>query len=247
MKLSTDSQHLTTISRAQTRVAGVLYLLLAVIGPFSLMYVPSSLYMAGDAAATAQKITTSMGLFRAGIVGDMLIVMIEVALSVLLYKLLAPVNKTLSLIATSARLGMTVVQAINVLNKLFVVLLLSGDVYLKAFDASQTQALAMLFLNANKEAVLIWEVFFGLHLIVLGYLVYKSGYFPAVLGILLVVAALSYLADGFGNLLLPQYAGVYTVFVSIAAPIGELAFTLWLLIKGVNAERWNKQFIKAIP
>lgn len=115
MKTSTDLQPLFAISRAQTRTTGVLYLLLAVIGPFSLIYVPSTLYVAGDAAATAQKITSAMGLFRAGIAGDMLIVMIEVVLSVLLYKLLAPVSKTLSLIATSARLGMTVVQAINVL------------------------------------------------------------------------------------------------------------------------------------
>lgn len=245
MKISTDLQPLFAINRIQTRVAGVLYLLLAIIGPFSLIYVPSALYVAGDAAATAQKIGASMELFRAGMVGDMLIVVIEVVLSVLLYKLLAPVSKTLSLIATSARLGMTIVQAINVLNKLFVVLLLSGDAYLQAFDVNYRQSLVMLFLSANKQTVLIWEVFFGLHLIVLAYLVYKSHYFPWVLGVLLALAALGYLADSFGNLLLPQYVDIYTLLVSIAAPIGELAFTLWLLIKGINAEQWRRHFVSA--
>lgn len=235
-----------TISRAQTRSAGVLYLLLALIGPFSLIYVPSALYVAGDAATTTQKIASSMGLFRAGIAGDMLIVMIEVVLSVLLYKLLAPVSKTLSLMAMAARLGMTVVQAVNVLNKIFVVLLLSGDTFLNAFEANQMSALVTIFVKANQKTVLIWEVFFGLHLIILGYLVYKSGYFPSMLGILLALAALSYFVDGFGNLLLPQYVEVYTLFVSITAPIGELAFTLWLLIKGVNVERLNQRFVGAM-
>lgn len=105
----------------------------------------------------------------------------------------------------------------------------------------------MLFLKANKETVLIWEVFFGLHLIVLGYLVYKSGYFPWLLGILLVLAALGYMADSFGNFLLPQFVNIYTLFVSIVAPIGELAFTLWLLIKGINAERWGKRLSGVMP
>jgi hypothetical protein len=221
------------------RIAGILTLLIVVLAPFSMIYVPSTLVVPGDAAATANQIVASEGLFRLGMVSDSIVFLIEIVLTVLLYVLLKPVNKTLSLIAAFSRLAMTVIQGINLLNHFFVLLLLSGAGYLTVFAPDQTHALMMMFLNAHENVVLIWGLFFSLHLFVFGYLVYKSGYLPKFLGILLLVVAFCYLIQDFGNMLFPQYKALFTSIGSLA--FLEIAFPLWLLIKGVNVEQWQKR------
>ena len=221
------------------RIAGILTLLIVVFAPFSMIYVPTTLVVPGDATATANHIMASEGLFRLGMVSDSIVFLIEIALTVLLYILLKPVNKTLSLVAAFSRLAMTVIQGINLLNHFFVLLLLSGAGYLKVFAPDQTHALVMLFLNAHEAVVLIWGLFFSLHLFVFGYLVYKSGYLPKILGILLIVVAFCYLIQDFGNMLFPQYKALFTSIGSLA--FLEIAFPLWLLIKGVNIEQWQKR------
>lgn len=224
------------------RVAGFLLLLLVLLGPFSLIYVPSTLIVPGDATVTADNIRASGWLFRLGIVSDSLIFLIEIVLTVLLYVLLRPVSRTLSLVAAFARLAMAVIQGINLLPYFVVaLLLLSGAGYLTVFEPDQVDALALLFLNAHQYVVYIWQLFFGLHLFVLGYLVFKSGYFPRILGILVVVASLGYLIDGYGSILYPNYAEIFGVVVGVGAIVGELPFFLWLLIKGVNVQRYNER------
>jgi hypothetical protein len=109
---------------------------------------------------------------------------------------------------------------------------LSGAGYLAVFSPDQLQALVLLFLNAHEQVALIWGLFFGFHLLVLGYLVYRSGYLPRILGVVLVVTALCYLTQSFGNMLLPQYKAIFAAIGFLA--IIELAFPLWLLIKGVK-------------
>jgi hypothetical protein len=214
------------------RIAGILILIITVFAPFSMMYIPSTLIVPGDAAETAGNIMASEGLFRLGIVSDAIVFLLEIAITVLLYMLLKPVNKTLSLVAAFARLAMTVVQGINLLNQFAALLLLSGVGYLKAFEPGQLHALVLLFLSAHESVTLIWGIFFALHLFFLGYLVYKSGYIPRILGILLVIASLCYLIQSFGIILLPEFENAFSLvgFVSIV----ELAFPLWLVIKGVR-------------
>jgi hypothetical protein len=204
-----------------------------------MIYVPTTLVVPGDATITANNIMASEGLFRLGMVSDSIIFLTEIVLTVLLYILIKPVNKTLSLVAAFSRLAMTVIQGINLLNHFIVLLLLSGAGYLTVFAPEQSQALVMLFLNAHESAVLIWGLFFGLHLLVFGYLVYKSGYLPKFLGILLLVVAFCYLIQDFGNMLFPQYKALFTSIGSLA--FLEIAFPLWLLIKGVNVEQWQKR------
>ena len=228
------------------RLAGFLWLLIAVLAPFSILYIPSTLIVPGDAATTASNILASDGLFRLGIVGDSVVVLLEIALIAVLYVLLRPVNKMLALVATFARLAMTVVMAVNVFNSLGVLLLSSDAEYLTVFEPGQLHALVLLFLNLHDSGVYIWQVIFGFHLLVLGYLVFKSGYFPRILGILLVVACLGYLVDGFG-ILFPS-SGAFSMVSSVllaGGVIGELSFTLWLLIKGVNVEQWEKRAHKS--
>ncbi len=228
------------------RLPGFLYLLIAVVAPFGMLYVPSTLIVPGDAATTASNIMASDGLFRLGIVGDSVVILLEIVLVAVLYVLLRPVNRTLALAAVFARLAMAVVQGINLFSSFGVLLLLSDAKYLTVFEPDQLHALVLLFLNFHESGVYIWQVFFGLHLFVLGYLVFKSGYFPRILGILLMVACLGYLMDSFG-ILFPN-SGAISIVSSIllaAAVIGELSFTLWLLIKGVNVEQWERRALES--
>lgn len=225
------------------RIAGVLTLLIVVFAPFSMIYVPTTLVVPGDAAVTANNIMASEGLFRLSMVSDSIVFLIEIVLTVLLYVLLKPVNKTLSLVAACSRLAMTIIQGMNLLNHFFVLLLLSGAGYLTIFAPDQLQALVMLFLNAHETVVLIWGLFFSLHLFVFGYLVYKSGYLPKFLGVLLLIVAFCYLIQDFGNMLFPQYKALFTSIGSLA--FLEIAFPLWLLIKGVNVEQWQKRVLES--
>jgi len=232
-------QEMTSIQKT-ARLAGVLYLLIAVLAPFSILYIPSTLIVPGDAATTASNILASDGLFRLGIVVDSVVILLEIALIAVLYVLLRPVNKMLALVVTFARLAMTIVMAVNVFNSLGVLLLSSNAEYLTVFEPGQLHALVLLFLNLHDSGVYIWQVIFSFHFLVLGYLVFKSGYFPRILGILLMVACLGYLVDSFG-ILFPS-SGALSIVSSVllaAGVIGELSFTLWLLIKGVNVEQWE--------
>jgi hypothetical protein len=217
------------------RIAGVLILIMAPFALFGMMYVPATLIVPGDAAITASNIMAAEGLFRLGIVGDSVVFLIEIVLVVMLYVLLKPVSKTLSLVAAFFRLAMTIIQGINLLNHFTALLLLSGADYLTVFKPDQLHALVLLFLNAHEYVAYIWGLFFALHLFFLGYLVYKSGYIPKILGVLLVFSSLCYLIQSFGNFLLPKYEEIFALvgWVSII----ELAFPLWLVIKGVKDQQ----------
>ena len=182
----------------------------------------------------------SESLFRIGIAGDLIMIISDVALALIFYVLLKPVSNSLSLLAAFFRLGQAAILGINLLNLFFVLQLLSGADYLAVFGADQLHALVLLFLNGHSLGYSIGLVLFGLSLFVLGYLVFKSGYFPRILGILLVIASLGYLIDSFASFLLPNYhdyEAIFALVVFLPAFIGELSMCLWLLIKGVNVQR----------
>jgi hypothetical protein len=227
------------------RWAGVLYLIIFVAAIVTHFYVPSQLIVPGDAAATASNIIASESLFRLGAVGGELVILLsEIVLTVLLYVLLRPVSKTLSLVAAVARLAMTTIHGINLLNYFFVVLLLSGADYLAVFQADQLQALALLFLDAHHYGFTLGIPFLSLHALILGYLILKSGYLPKLLGVLFLVAALGYLIDSAGLLLSPSYATTPAL-IAMAIAIAEIAFPLWLLIKGVNLSQWEQRALES--
>jgi hypothetical protein len=223
------------------RLTGLLLIIVAAISAFSIIYVPSTLIVPGDATATADNVRASRGLISLGIVSDSLIFLTEIVLTVLLYVLLRPVSRTLALVAAFARLAMGIIMGINLLPYFIALLLVSGAGYLTVFEPAQSDALALLFLNAHEGAVYIWQLFFGFHLAVLGYLIFKSGYFPRILGVLMVVAALGYLTDAYGNMLYPNYDKTFGWVAGVGAIIGELPFFLWLLIRGVNVQRYNER------
>ena len=231
--------------RRTARIAGFLYLIILVLAPFSMMYVSSALIVPGDARATVRNIVASEGLFRLGIVSDSIIFLTEIALSVMLYVLFKAASKTLSLIAAFSRLGESFILGVNVIIHLFVLLLLSGADYLKAFEPGQLHTLVLLFLNAHNDGILVSQVFFGFHLFFLGFLLVKSGYFPRILGILIFLASAGYLIESFGNFLLPDYADILSWIVVVFGVVGELPFIFWLLFRGVNVEKWKKRLLES--
>ncbi len=220
--------------KTTARIAGLLMLVLVALAPFSMLYVPSTLIVPGDAVTTANNIVSSAAMFRLAMASDAVIFLVEIALCALVYTLVRPVNKTLALIAVFARLAMTIIQGLNLLNHFVVMSLLSGSGSVAALAPPQLHALVSLFLGAHEAGVLIWGMFFGLHLLVLGYLVYRSGYLPKVIGGLLVFVGLVYLAQSFGNILLPDAKALFTAMGSLG--FLEIAFPVWLLIKGVKAQ-----------
>ena len=223
------------------KVAGLLWLIIAIMGPFAEFFVRQGLIVPGDVAKTAENIVASESLFRAGFASDLVVFVIEVVLAAVLYVLLRPVSRTLALVMSFARLAMTTILGLNLLNMFTALQLLTGPEYATAFEKGQLQAMAFVFLNAQRYGYALGMVFFGLHLAVLGYLVYRSGFLPRILGLLSVVAALGYLANSFTVFLLPQYAETLAVVVVVAAVMGELPLAVWLLIKGVNVERWHRR------
>ena len=222
-----------------TRVAGILYLAIFVIYPLSTA-VRSMLVVPGDAATTAQNIAGSETLFRLGIAGEATIVLIEVALAAVLYVLFRPVSRSLSMGASLARVSEGVVMAAgNLFTSILTLVAVSGAGYLAVFESDQMNALALLFQEANDSVILVWGLFFALSLVMTGALVYRSGFMPRFPGVLLGLAGLGYFIQSFGVLVAPGLAGPLETVVMVLAIPGELVFALWLLIKGVDSDKWH--------
>ncbi|MCB0154663.1 MAG: DUF4386 domain-containing protein [Anaerolineae bacterium] len=230
-----------TSPRVYARIVGVFYLLIFFLGPFAFFMGRTSVVVPGDPAATINALMASESMFRFGMVAETLIVLIEIVVSAMLYVLLKPVSQPLALASALARFAQSVLQAVNLLTAVPALLLLGGTSYLATFEPDQLHALVLLFMEVNAFVIIIWGLIFGFHLLLLGYLVYRSGFFPRILGILLLIASLGYFAQSYGHLLVPQYDDLLaTVVIAVAVP-GELVFTVWLLWKGLDAERWQER------
>ena len=218
------------------RIAGILYLLMAPFGVFGILYVRANLIVPGDAATTANNIMASESLFRSGIVSALITQIIFILLVLFLYRLLKPVNRNHALLMVVLALVGIPIAMLNELNQFAALHLLSGADYLTAFDTDQLHTQVLFFLNLHLDGILIAQIFWGLWLLPLGYLVFKSGFLPRILGILLIIGCFGYLTDSFALILFPGFKPIaqYTF-------IGELLLPLWLLIKGVNVEQWHKR------
>jgi len=213
------------------RVAGLLYLVVAVLGGFA-FFLSQSLIVPGDAATTANNIMASESLFRLAVMSGLIAQTVQILLVLVLYKLLKPVNKTFSLLMIIFSLVGIPIAMLNLLNQFAALLLLSGTDYLALFEPGQLHAQALFFLDLYKQGINIAQIFWGLWLLPLGYLVFKSGFLPRILGVLLVIGGFGYLIDTFIFFLFPNF----DVAISQYTFIGELVFPLWLLIKGVTVE-----------
>lgn len=215
------------------RVAGLLYLIIIVFGISSEVFIRSNIIVTGDATATATNILASEGLFRFGFVADVFMLLSDVAIAILFYILLKPVSKTLALMAAVFRLTQAAILGFNLLNYYAALLLLNGAAYTTAFNPDQLNALALLFLDLHSHGYDLGLLFFGLSSIILGYLIIKSNYFPAILGYGLIAAAVVYLTGSFTRFLFPEYISFIEP-IYIVPLIAELSLCLWLLVKGIK-------------
>jgi hypothetical protein len=223
------------------RIAGVLYLINIACGLFGEIFVRRHLVVAGDALTTTHRIVASEFLFRCGVVGDLIMHITDVPMTVMFYVLLRPVSKDLSLLAALFGMLQTAVLVANKLNLVTVLLLLGGSSYLKAFDPNQLQALASLSLALHEYGFGIGLIFFGVSCMVTGYLMFRSAYFPRTLGVLQAIAGLCYLINSFAQLLSPSLANKMSPTILVPAFIGELATCVWLIVKGINISKWDER------
>lgn len=218
------------------RLAGLLYLLWVITGLYGVFYVPSQTIVPGDAAATANKILANEFLFRTGIINDIISATLWVFIALLLYRLFKQVNerqaKLLVVLVIVQIPAVFFMEALNIAS----LMILKGEV-LKTFGVSQRQDLAMLFFKINDYGSLVLETFWGLWLLPFGYLVYKSGFIPRILGVFLILNGIAYIIPSFTSLLFPDYTNIVSKFALPFWILGEISIMLWLLIKGVKTQQ----------
>jgi hypothetical protein len=215
------------------RFAGLLYVLASIPGVFALIYVPSKLIVHGDATATANNIAASETLFRLGIAADLICQAGFIFVALALYQLLKGVNQRRASLMVTLIVVSIPIAFLNELNAIAALLLVRGAGFLSIFDKPQRDALAMLFLNLHGYGFDVAGIFWGLWLFPLGLLVYRSGFLPRVLGVVLMVNCFAYPVNSFTSLVLPQYEAIISRWTS-PLQFGEVVFMLWLLIVGAK-------------
>jgi hypothetical protein len=223
-----------TSQKRLARTAGLLYLVVAVFGGFAELVVRAGIVEPGNGAATADNIRASATLFRVGFVSDLVQATFFLLTAMALYLLLRQAHE---LVARAMVIFVAVSVAIiclNLLHQYTALSLATGETYASTFGSAGSDALTGLFADMHAAGYLIAQMFFGLWLLPLGYLVYRSGYFPKVLGVLLVIGCVSYLVDLFAHFLAPGIAESVELLVVAPAAIGELWFVAYLLAKGVR-------------
>jgi hypothetical protein len=225
--------------RLKARLAGVSYFFAGSTSALAEFMVLGRLVVSGNAAATAHNILAHQPLFWLGFALSLIAVALHLAWMVLFYDLFAPVNRSLSLLAAFFLLVGCALLAVSSLFYLAPLIVLQGGDYLRAFTPAQVQAVALLLLNVNAQAYNIFLVFFGFYLVAIGYLIVRSTFLPRILGVLFALAGLGYL-----TLLAPPLASALYPFYLVPAVPGEISLQLWLIIVGVNVQRWQEQASK---
>jgi hypothetical protein len=225
-------------------MAGFFWLMTFLTGVFA-MVVGGRFVVAGDAAATAANILANEPLFRRAIAANLIAGMCYVAVTLLVYELLKPVNRSISLLAAFFSLLGCAIGAFSDLLHLAPLVLLGGAPYLSVFTVGQLQALALLFLRLQAQASNTGFIFFGLHCLLIGCLILRSTFLPRVVGALMVLAGLGYLTLSFATLLSPPLAKYLFPYILAPGALGEGSLTLWLLVMGVNVQRWREQAVAA--
>jgi hypothetical protein len=221
-------------TRNPGRFAGSLYLLFSIVGFFAMMYVPSKLIVHGNAAATAGNIAASETLFRLGIAAQLICHAGFIFVVLALYDLLKGVNRRHASLMVILLVVQIPIAFLNELNSIAALFLVRGADFLSIFEKPQRDALAMLFLNLHFEGLVVDEIFMGLWLLPLALLVYRSRFLPRFLGVWLALGGFSWVILSLTEVLSPQYYDKVSTYSQPAA-FGEIAFMLWLVIKGARA------------
>ncbi len=220
--------------RPRARVTGVFYLLYfltAVSGELLIR----GIIVSGDPAATAANILAHERLFRLSAAVALIATALYIAVTVLFYGLFKPVNKTVSLLAAFFSLVGCAIQAFGGLFRAAPLVVLEGSPYLSVFKLDQLQAMALMSIKLNVQATYIYLAFFGLFNLLIGYLIFKSTFLPRILGVVMALSGLGWL-----TFLSPSLANYLLAYIEVLGVIAEASLMLWLLVKGVNVQRWRK-------
>jgi Domain of unknown function (DUF4386) len=210
----------------------LLYFLTAISGELIIR----GIIVSGDPTATATNILAHERLFRLSVAVGLIATALYIAVTALFYGLFKPANKTVALLAAFFSLVGCAIQALGTLFRVAPFVVLDGSPYLSVFKLDQLQAMALMFIKLNVQAVYIYLVFFGLFNLLIGYLIFKSTFLPRILGVLMALSGLGWL-----TFLSPSLATHMLAFVEVLGIIAEASLMLWLLVKGVNVERWKEQ------
>ena len=230
----------TTTPQLKARMAGVFYLLTIIMGVFAEVFVRGALIVSDDAAATATNILAQETLYRFGLVADLIMLACYIVVTLLFYDLFKPVSRSLSLLAAFFSLVGISVLAVNSLNHLAPLVFLGSANYLSAFELNQVQAFALMSLRMHARGYSIAGVFFGIYMLSLGYLIFRSGFLSRILGVLMAAGGLSFLAYSFAIFLLPALVARLPE-IGMLGGIAELALSLWLMAMGVNVPKWKEK------
>jgi hypothetical protein len=226
-----------TPEKRLARIAGLLYLIVAVCGGFSELYVRSGVKVPGDAATTADNISASATLFRIGALTDLVSVACFLVLALVLYGLLKPVSAKAALAMLVFNAVSVAIMTANMVNHLGALLAATDEDYAGAFGAESSDALAMLFLDMHSQGYSVAGIFFGLWLLPLGYMLFRSRYAPRPLGALVMVGSFGYVADVVTSVLFPTLGETLTPVLVLPSVLAEVSLILWLLVKGLDVQR----------
>src|SRR3982074_3073487 len=235
-----------TPPRQLARIAGALYLINIVLGAFAPAAFPAIVGVSGDAAATAHNIQTHELLYRLGLVAHVVVTVTNVPLALIFYELFKVVNRRLALLDAFFILVATAIEAAGLVNQFAPLVLLGSGPYASALPAAQLQALAYLPWKLSSNEYSLHTVFFAFDIICMAYLVFRSTFLPRAIGVLLAIDSLAYLVYSFTFFLAPGFAAQLVPWIQLPALIGEGSLCLWLLVVGVDVERWKKEASMAI-
>jgi hypothetical protein len=230
-----------TWPRFYARIGGVLYLIIIIVGLFGEAFVRDRLIVSGDAKAMAANILSHESLWRLHIAAELVLLICAVALLMILYVLLKPVSRELSLLALLLNVVSIGLEAAITMYLLVALFPLGDAAYLKAFAPEQLYAMAFLSLKSHGYGFGVSLIFFGCFCLVIGYLIFRSRYFPKTIGVLMQIAGLCYLTNSFALIRAPALANRLFPGILLPAFVGEASLCLWLLVKGVNIEKWEEK------
>ena len=216
------------------RIAGVLYLLIIGFGIIAQIFVRDNLVDYNNASVTAKNILASESWFRFGFVSELMMLVCDIGVATILYILLREHNRNLSLLSTFFRLTSIIILGVVALTHYAALFFLKNTEYLSAFNPDQLAAFALLSIKVHGSGYNVSLLFFGIHLILFGYLIFRSAYFPKALAVLLLIGGICYFVNSITWFLFPDFVQIIYPAILIPCSIGELFFSLWLLIKGVR-------------
>lgn len=224
--------------KATARIAGLLYFLQIPLGVFGIIYIPQVLFVPNDLSATISNILANESMFRMSVVSAIVCALVTVLTAYFIHKVLRPVDKTLARLIVIFTCIVTPITMLNELNHIAILLILKNNEIKAAFSTNQIHSAIRFFIELHHYGLQIANIFFGLWLLPMGYLVIKSGYIPKIIGYLLLLTCFGYLIDFTAFYLFPDF----NFKLSEYTWLGEVLMVLWLLLKGVKLEEYQKLY-----